>query len=190
MIGFGRGKDLSLAMSLSKFDLQHLESRQLMSASAALSNGVLTITGTSGNDYVYVTLQVSDSTINIYQSGTKTSSYASSSVKKIVGYGNGGNDQLWISSNVGAIPASLDGGAGDDELIGAGGNDTLVGGIGNDNLSGGDGNDALDGGDGLDTLAGGNGNNTLKGGNGNDRLTGGANSDTLDGGLGADDIKG
>ncbi len=44
-------------------------------------------------------------------------------------YGNGGNDELWGSTNADV----LDGGDGDDILRSQGGADTLIGGIGNDN---------------------------------------------------------
>jgi Ca2+-binding RTX toxin-like protein len=178
-------------MSLSKFDLQALESRQLMSVSSALDSvGTLTITGTSGNDSVYVSYQIAGNLVIVNDGSATPKKFDYSKVKKIVAIGNAGDDSLWISDNMGAVKCSLDGGAGNDRLYAAAGNDTLVGGAGSDNLAGGMGKDSLDGGDGNDTLAGSYGNDTLKGGAGNDRLAGGNDNDSLDGGTGADDLWG
>ena len=66
--------------------------------------------------------------------------------------------------------ATVQGGAGDDELNGDEGNDTLLGGAdddiltgysGNDTLKGGDGDDILDAGVGIDKLYGGDGEDTF-----------------------------
>ena len=98
--------------------------------------------------------------------------------------------------------ASVDAGAGNDEVVGTSGNDTQIGGDGNDVLTGYVGNDTLNGGAGDDTLSGGgyafeyDGNDILYGGSGNDTLYAGGqdgdNSGTslLDGGTGNDTLWG
>jgi hypothetical protein len=82
-----------------------------------------------------------------------------------------GNDTATV---IGALPAVIDGGPGDDALTGGDGNDVLEGGAGSDALVGGAGDDLLSG-DGIALAAGG----------GDDRLDGGPGADVLlgDGGL-------
>lgn len=95
--------------------------------------------------------------------------------------------------------ATLDGGAGSDELYGSYTDDVLRGGGGNDTLLGGPGKDSLDGGDGDDRLDGdyleysfdGENESTIETTDGGaDRLTGGAGDDLLRGGAGADELSG
>ena len=74
----------------------------------------------------------------------------------------GGDDVLDGSLlSAAAIPLTVDGGDGNDDLIGGAGDDTLTGGAGDDTLIGGPGDDELIGGPGLDVLDGGPGNNFL-----------------------------
>ncbi|HEY5052209.1 MAG TPA: hypothetical protein VII45_02250 [Solirubrobacterales bacterium] len=86
---------------------------------------------------------------------------------------NGGasNDVVVIGKTV-AVPATLEGGAGNDALIGGAGNDRLIGGPGDDRLVGRGGNDWLYGGAGEDTLIGGSGTDTCVGGPSRDNATG------------------
>lgn len=90
---------------------------------------------------------------------------------RIVVFAQGQSDLI---VNFGAIPASIDGGAGDDVLIGGSGAELIVGGEGNDLIIGATGPT-----DGDDTLIGGNGNDILIGQQGADVLIGGAGSDLL-----------
>ncbi|MFO0942825.1 MAG: hypothetical protein U0930_18975 [Pirellulales bacterium] len=109
-------------------------------------------------------------------------SYPLASVSSIVVLLGGGDDEAEIDQDV-LLPATIDGGAGDDSLQAGGGVSTLIGGLGNDSLEGGksadlllggDGDDALDGNDGNDILIGGIGKDDLDGGNGEDVLLGGS----------------
>jgi len=175
-------------MSASFFE--SLESRQLLASTWALSNGTLTITGTGGNDNIYVstsignTVRVADQNVQIGNLIPKAS------VKKIVVNCGNGNDYASVNLYE-KIPTQIDGGAGHDGLTAAtAGNNTVIGGLGDDNLVGGSANDKIDGGDGKDGLSGGVGNDTLLGGAGDDLLTGGTGNDLLDGGLGADKLRG
>ena len=168
---------------------EKLENRQMFAMTSILSSGVLTITGTTGHDSLYVSYQLAGNKINVNDYST-TKQFDGLAVKKIVVIGKEGNDSLWVNSNVGKIPTSIDGGAGDDRLYTPEGNDTLVGGAGLDVLNAGGGNDKLDGGDGNDQLNGGTGNDTLLGAAGNDTIHGNSGNDSIDGGLGADDMYG
>lgn len=112
-----------------------------------------------------------------------------------------GEDTFDLTGN---LPATVDGGPGDDivrpgggnDLVnagpgndtaqGAGGVDRLHGADGADSLDGGAGNDLLDGGTGPDTLTAGDGGDSLLGGDGDDQLEAGKGADSLDGGAGND----
>jgi hypothetical protein len=63
----------------------------------------------------------------------------------------GGNDAFY-GADVLAVPTTISGGGGDDDLYGGGGPDDIDGGPGNDEIGGGDGADILDGGDGDDAV--------------------------------------
>jgi Ca2+-binding RTX toxin-like protein len=89
-----------------------------------------------------------------------------------------GNDRVVIAREV-AVPVTLRGGAGNDELIGGGGSDSLTGNGGNDRLVGRAGNDSVMGGEGDDRLVGGSGNDWLRGGPGNDELIGGSGANDV-----------
>ncbi len=108
------------------------------------------------------------------------------SIRVLVG---DGNDEVGINRRV-RTPASIDGGAGNDELSAGGGDTLLIGGPGIDVLKGGSGDDLLVGGTGDDVLKGGSGDDVLLGGEGNDYLIGGSGDDLLDGGSGEDRLRG
>ena len=85
--------------------------------------------------------------------------------------GGGGNDKLQDYS---PAARTLDGGDGNDVMFGSGGNDTLRGGNGNDEVDGEDGNDNVSGGAGDDKLFGDHfkapGSDVIDGGPGFDRV--------------------
>jgi Ca2+-binding RTX toxin-like protein len=91
------------------------------------------------------------------------------------------------------IPATLDGGAGDDGVYGGAGDDTLDGGAGDDGVFGGNGNDIGRGGEGDDYVQGdggsgsGSSNDNLDGGPGRDFVAGGRGDDVITAGDGDDD---
>ena len=143
-----------------------LEARKLLSST--LVGGLLTVTGTNGNDTI--ALAVSGANIKVSQNGFNDKLFASAAVQKIVVNALNGADKVTIASGI-TKPATLNGGTG---------NDTLTGGGGNDVLNGNDNDDVLHGGPGKDALFGGNGNDDLDGGTGNDFLSGGTGSDTAD----------
>jgi Ca2+-binding RTX toxin-like protein len=83
-------------------------------------------------------------------------------------FNGGASDDVVVIGKAVPVPATLEGGPGNDTLVGGGGNDRLVGGQGNDRLVGRGGNDWLYGGPGNDTLIGGPGTDTCIGGLGRD----------------------
>jgi Ca2+-binding RTX toxin-like protein len=171
--------------------LQPLESRKLLAAATSLVNGVLTLTGTAAAENYYLTYQVSDASIKLYDNGAIGGSWKNGTVKKVVINTLGGDDYIFvggIGSNT--IPCTIDSGDGNDRITAGAFNDVVTTGNGNDVVNGADGNDSIDGGTGNDTLTGGNGNDTLLGHAGDDALIGSNGDDLLDGGIGADNMQG
>ncbi len=170
---------------------------------AQLASGVLSISGTSGNDTF--SLSVSESLLSVTRNG-ETLQFTTSAVTRIVLACGDGNDVVTLGAGV--IGASIRGGNGNDSIrAGTGadtiradaGDDTIFGGAGSDRIYGGDGNDSLTGENGADRIWGGSGNDKLLGGShndilygeaGNDSLYGQNQNDLLDGGVGADYFSG
>jgi len=103
--------------------------------------------------------------------------------------GGAGADELRTGGGV------LRGGPGDDRLVGGSaaggdGDDVLFGSSGFDRLDGGGGDDVIRAGDGDDDLFGGGGRDRLAGEAGDDYLLAGSGDDVLDGGAGADRLLG
>src|SRR5262249_45250202 len=146
-----------------RLDILALEGRYCPTV-AALSGGILTVTGTDASE-----------TIIVQQSGTTITaagrSFSAGSVASIVVHGLGGDDTI---RNNTSKPSSLYGDDGNDVIVGGAGADFLYGGNGADNLSGGVGNDFLYGASGTDGYeTGASVNDTLQGGDGADYLYGG-----------------
>jgi uncharacterized delta-60 repeat protein len=109
----------------------------------------LTVTGTPGKDRITVSRGADGLSIDVTVNGV-TTKHALQDVSSITLSGLGGNDRLEVSDRI-TLPATLDGGVGDDTLLGGGGKDTLLGGDGNDVLDGRGGADLFRGGVGTDT---------------------------------------
>lgn len=122
-----------------------LESRQLMSATASLLNGVLTVTGSAGSDNIRVATTLSlfggASYTSVYDNGVRVAIFDANTVSRVVMNGLAGNDLLHARAS--RRNTTINGGAD---------NDTLLGGIGNDLLDGGYGADVISGGGGTDTV--------------------------------------
>lgn len=134
--------------------MEALEDRQLMTTgltASLLSNGVLEVQGTYGNDKIL--LYQKNNEMGVYDAVNNqfVGVYWASSVKGIVVDASGGDDIVRGDSqdfggDVIYSPMALVGGSGNDILFGGAGNDILLGGGGSDILAGGNGNDILDGG--------------------------------------------
>jgi Ca2+-binding RTX toxin-like protein len=169
----------------------------LIGASAILSGGALSVTGTSGNDSI--SLSALSGTLTVGVNGSD-SAFDNSRLTSIVVDALDGNDTVTVGRGI--IGATLMGGNGNNSLVGGAGADSITGGVGSDTMIGGAGNDSLDGGAGNDLLEGdggndaltsnsgnsnaGGSNSTLIGGNGNDALTVGAGNNELFGDPGND----
>ena len=108
-----------------------------------------------------------------------------------------GDDSIDLSTV--AVPTTVRGGSGNDNIIGGtnddilrggAGEDVIFGGSGEDEIIGGADDDLLDGGDGDDFIRGGGGQDEVVGGDGDDQLQGNGGDDTIDGGSGNDIIEG
>lgn len=148
------------------------------------ASGTLFISGTSGNDWIGVreswgTLSI-DSTRILVDSpwgGILLPSVSADAVTSLIVWGNNGHDSIWLG--LGAKPATVYGGTGDDAIWGGGAADVLYGEDGHNYIFGGNGNDQLIGGNGNDSLYGDTGNDFLWGGDGNNLLSGWWGDDTL-----------
>ncbi len=128
--------------------LEQLEDRRTPAVS--LTNGVLLIEGSAGNDFAAVT----------YNAGGKVSVTLNNAVAKfdaadvdsILFLGGNGNDTLINRTDIDLVALAGDG---NDIVIQRGNGDTqLFGGAGNDRLDCWLGDDFIDGGDGTDTVLG------------------------------------
>jgi Ca2+-binding RTX toxin-like protein len=149
-------------------DVRHelLEGRVLLAATAAVVDGLLTITGTDGRDSVEINAADAPGRVVAF---INRSGQVFDGVSRISVSGGLGNDRLTVNAALN-IPATLDGGAGGDALFGGAGDDLLLGGDGSDFISDGAGND---------TVSGGHGNDSFEPGPGADRYTGGDGNDVL-----------
>jgi uncharacterized delta-60 repeat protein len=147
------------------------------SGSAGFAGGTLSVTGTGRDDQIELRPGAAAGQVLLRVNGYER---RYSGVTGVVVNGGAGDDDVRVDRQF-TFPATLAGGAGDDELHG---------GAGHDRLDGGEGSDGLVGWEGHDQLLGGPGTDNLYGVDGNDELSGGPDFDYLNGGLGADDISG
>jgi hypothetical protein len=154
-----------------RLGLDSLERRDVPSSvTVALSNGVLKIDGTSGDDVVTVApgapikignffLQTIDVKATTNGASPVTFNTSVLGVKSIRFQGFAGNDTFTDST---AIPCWANGGPGNDTLTGGSGDDVLIGGAGTNVLNGMGGNDTLVAVNGTgDLVAGGAGTDTF-----------------------------
>jgi uncharacterized protein YkwD len=120
-------------------------------ATANLFNGVLTVQGTAGNDFITVTrtgdwVSVAGQTFSFW------------AFSRLVITTGGGDDVIVDLTDKSAV------------IYGGDGNDTIRAGVGRDKIYGGDGDDDVNGGRGNDMIYGGGGNDTIAGGAGTNVL--------------------
>jgi Ca2+-binding RTX toxin-like protein len=148
--------------------VQTLETRSLLSA-VLTDAGVLTVTGTAGNDSIGVYINrdgkvaVAESLIPVRPADrTKPerpvptiTTFDADAVKSIVINAGDGGDFVGIADRgkrAVKVGATLNGEAGNDKLSGSKNADTINGGVGNDWIVGGAGDDVLNGGAGNDRI--------------------------------------
>jgi Ca2+-binding RTX toxin-like protein len=166
--------------------LERLEHRQLLTV--ILSQGVLQIAGTSGNDAIGVSLAGRDVvvTLNGSEDARFDADGREGTLSRLSINAGDGDDQVSVSTDL-LFPTTIFGGSGDDTLRGGNDNDSILSGLGDDILSGGAGNDTLRGQGGHDRLVGAIGDDLLDGGAGYDVAVPGRGRDTISGGAGARD---
>ena len=158
------GADTITINDLTSTDLTSLNVDLASPAGSGVGDGsadALIVNGTDGVDFLTVTGDASGVSVVGLSAQVNITGGETASDKLTINT-LGGDDVLDASLlSAVAIPLTIDGGDGNDDLIGGAGDDTLAGGAGDDTLVGGPGNDELIGGPGLDVLDGGPGNNTL-----------------------------
>jgi hypothetical protein len=161
---------------------------------ATLTNDLLKISGTTGDDSISIVNEGSNLKVT---RGSLTQSFLAAKVNRIEVYAYEGNDTVNFSTI--AKNTYVDAGTGNDSVLAGSATDTLTGGAGKDTLKGGEGadringfgtNDQLFGEGGDDRIYGGDHDDYIDGGGGIDRLWGDAGNDTLAGASGADKIYG
>ncbi len=150
-------------------------------------DGVLVVVGSDRGEKISVFTK--GTRIEVAINGKSKGRFESTTIQSISIDAKGGNDLVELVGRI-FIPASIEGGNGDDRLYGGYGNDFISGGGGKDAIYGGRGNDRLDGGAGNDLIHGELGNDELFGGAGNDKLMGDEGADAIEGGLGNDTLYG
>jgi hypothetical protein len=139
----------------------------------------ISITGGTGNDYIFVddgiVLPV---TIN---GGGGNDTIRGGGGKNTISEPNGSS---WISGRGTSDVVTV--GAGNNTILGASGPATITAGSGNDSIVGGGGNDSITAGNGNDTIWGDSGNDTITGGNGNDLVYTGKGTNKVTLGTGTD----
>jgi Ca2+-binding RTX toxin-like protein len=178
-----------------------LELRLLLAVSAALEGKTLVVNDDAVNETI--TISQTDSKYKVaFEVAEKEFSFQKSKVNKIVVNAGAGDDTVTMDADI-EVPATMNGGDGDDRLTGGAGADVLNGQNGWNFLYGGAGNDTLNAGGGAYSceLHGGSGDDRLVGGThtvtglygdgGDDELIGAANNTTsFDGGKGNDTMTG
>lgn len=152
--------------------------------------GVLTVSGDSGNDTIVVSrdaaglISINGGSVDIHGTAATVAN-----VDLVQVHGGAGDDTISLDETNGPLPrAELFGDAGNDRLTGSSAADRLDGGAGNDILEGGSGAEVLIGGDGNDFVDGNQGADTAILGDGNDAFQWdpGDGSDVVEGQTGAD----
>src|SRR5215207_7516241 len=141
--------------------VEPLEDRRLL-ASVSLNDGVLTLVGDASRPNELV-VQPSGSSYLYAYANNVNKKVPKSAVRSVKFTGGSKDDTIFLASDL-SIPASVKGGAGDDDIrIGKG-------------------NDVVDAGDGDDRIWTREGNDKVVGGAGNDEFRGDLGNDTFDGG--------
>jgi Ca2+-binding RTX toxin-like protein len=125
----------------------------------------LFVRGGDAADQIEIRRGSTASLIRVLINGVSQGEFNQSQVGRIIVYGGGGNDNISIFNDIGAI-ATL--------IYGEEGNDILRGGLSTNFIDGGSGNDTLSGNTGRDIIIGGLGQDQINGSSGDDILIGGS----------------
>ena len=156
-----------------------------------LINGALRITGSDETDIVRMRRRHNDVLVKARFDGGpwEVAIFPLSDVLSINVMMHGGNDHLQIRGSV-RIPATVDGGAGNDWLQGTSAGDTIIDLAGNNRIRSGAGDDVVTTGPGNDRIWSGGGDDLIRAGGGNDRVDAGRGNDIVLGEAGRDWVAG
>jgi Ca2+-binding RTX toxin-like protein len=129
----------------------------------SVSNGVLKIAGTSGDDTISV--KSNGVKVKVKADGVALTPILLADLVGVSVKGKGGDDVITIEPSV-LLPSTLSGGGGNDSLAGGGGDNVIIAGNGNDTLVGGAGMNLLVPGNFQTYSATSPGNDDLEGGSG------------------------
>jgi Ca2+-binding RTX toxin-like protein len=144
-----------------------------------LKHGVLTVRGTRASDRIALRLKAGDPgtlQVDFDDNGSADFRFDRADIARIVVEARAADDVIRMDESNGvftdAIPTTLDGGRGEDQLFGGRGAELLLGRSGNDSIDGNQGNDLALMGAGNDTFVWdpGDGSDTLEGQDGTDRM--------------------
>ena len=144
--------------------LEELESRNLLTVTAGLAGGALTILGDAQREIIQVSFDAPDAQLVVRDAQGEVGRFASASVQSIaISTGDGG---VITVDNAVTQPTVIQAGAGDELIRTGGGPTTVYGGSGPDKIIAGAGPATLIGGSGINTFYSGSAPDTLVGGPG------------------------
>lgn len=165
--------------SIASAVFETLEGRRLMSAAINFHSGLLVVEA-DPNTASRIQVRLLNESVVRASVNAEARSYPVNQVRAIQIIGSEKDDFISIDPLLG-LPASIDGGAGNDVILGGSGFDTINGGSGDDVIQG---HGILSAGSGNSIVRATRGKNTITGGPGNDLLIGGTGHDTIYGGTG------
>lgn len=185
---------LSTRIAHTRLAVEELAAREVPAVLTSIVGGVLTLTGTGGDDSAQLLPLAGDPSQYVLRTFTTGDAYRDLRVLDAgsfssVRFDAGAGDDTFFNGT--AVPSTVSGGDGDDVITGGAGDDVILGQAGNDRIDGGDGGDQISGNAGNDVITGGAGMDDIRGQAGNDDLDGGAgDGDVLRGGDGKDTLRG
>src|SRR5437879_6542749 len=112
--------------------LEQLESRQLLSSSINVSNGVLTLTGDPvKNNSLVASLDSNGKVVHASAGFGHISTIPTSSIKQIKIVGGSGGDYVYVTTTL-KVPVTVVSGNGNDTIQGGGGSNDITAGTGKD----------------------------------------------------------
>lgn len=164
-----------------------------MSAAINFHSGLLVVEA-DANTSSRIQVRLLDDTVVRASVNGDARTFPANNVRAIQIIGSEKDDFITIDPLL-ALPASINGGAGNDVILGGSGFDTINGGSGDDVIQGhgilsaGSGNSVVRATRGRNTIIGGPGNDLLIGGTGHDTIYGGSGNSTLIAGAGSDTLQ-
>jgi uncharacterized protein GlcG (DUF336 family) len=142
-------------------NLEPLEDRTLLSVSASLAGGTLTVNGdVNAVNRIFLSFSAKTNLLTVSDGAGPVAAFNSLQVANITVNANGFNNYVNIADSV-FQTATINGGPGNNYLVAGGGNTTLVSGTGTNRLVGGNGNDTFNALQGSTTIQDGNGTSTV-----------------------------